>query len=134
MLEQGRGLGQLVFAETERVDDALVVGDEQGVAAPILRLIGAVALWILALGNFTFPAYILLPLALFGGVYLILFRRDCLRRLGLWRNLGIMFGVGILLIVPFYLPLLADLVGPSRPAYLPLRATSPQREAFYLRG
>ncbi len=81
-------------------------------------LTGAVALWVLALGNFTFPAYILLPLALFGGAYLLLFRRGCLLRPRLWRDLGIMFGVGVLLIAPFYLPLLGDLVGSSRPAYL----------------
>ncbi len=81
-------------------------------------LVGAVALWILALGNFTFPAFELLPLVLFGGGYLLLFRRDCWRRAKLLRDLVILFGVGVVLIVPFYLPLLADLIGPTPPAYV----------------
>ena len=43
-------------------------------------LVGAVAMWVLALGNFTFPAFALLPLVLFGSGYLLLFRRGLLRR------------------------------------------------------
>ncbi len=97
-------------------------------------LAGAAALLILALGNFTFPVFTLLPLVLFGGGYLALCRRLTsplsplsASREGDWsradwrvtlRYLAVMFGVGALLIVPFYLPLLADLASPARPAYL----------------
>jgi hypothetical protein len=81
-------------------------------------LVSALALWILALGNFTFPVFILLPLILFGGSYVLLFRRYYLLRMRLLRSLAIMFGVGVILILPFYLPLLADLTAPARPTYL----------------
>jgi hypothetical protein len=89
-------------------------------------LAGAAALLILALGNFTFPVFTLLPLVLFGGGYLALRRRPASSpqesprtdwRVAL-RYLVVMFGVGVLLIVPFYLLLLADLTAPARPAYL----------------
>lgn len=81
-------------------------------------LIGAAALLVMALGNFTFPAFALLPLVLFGGIYLLLFRRDRLFKRALLRNLAILFGIGGLLIAPFYIPLFNDLTSPNRPAYL----------------
>jgi hypothetical protein len=83
-------------------------------------LIGAVAMWVLALGNFTFPAFALLPLVLFGGGYLLLFRRGLLRRSPrtLLRDLAILIGGGALLMLPFYLPLLSELTSTNRPLYL----------------
>jgi hypothetical protein len=81
-------------------------------------LTGAAALLVMALGNFTFPAFALLPVVLFGGIYLLLFRRDRLFNRTLLRNLALLFGVGGLLIAPFYLPLFNDLTAPNRPAYL----------------
>lgn len=81
-------------------------------------LAGALACWLLALGNFTAPVYALLPIVLFGGLYLLFFQRDALSQLGVWRHLLILFGVAGLLIVPFYVPLLLEAASPNRPAYL----------------
>ncbi|MEP7286251.1 MAG: hypothetical protein ABI947_10840 [Chloroflexota bacterium] len=81
-------------------------------------LVGAVSILILALGNFTFPAFLLLPLVLFGGGYLLLFQRDRLLRRKTLRNLAVLFGGGVLLMVPFYIPLLSDIAATNRPSYL----------------
>jgi len=81
-------------------------------------ILGAVALLILALGNFTFPAFTLLPLVLFGGGYYLLFRRRHLLRRHTIRNLLIMFIGGALLTLPFYITLFNDLTASNRPAYL----------------
>ncbi|MBX3063090.1 MAG: hypothetical protein KF726_08945 [Anaerolineae bacterium] len=80
-------------------------------------LIGALALLIMALGNFTFPVFSLLPLLLFGGLYLLLFRRDLLS----WKMLrqtALMLLGGAILCIPFYIPLAADILAANRPAYL----------------
>ncbi len=81
-------------------------------------ILGAFALLILALGNFTFPAFTLLPLVLFGGGYYLLFRRSRLLRRDTIRNLIIMFAGGGLLMLPFYIPLFNDLTASNRPVYL----------------
>lgn len=86
-----------------------------GRAGPRSALLGAVALLILALGNFTFSAYAALPLALFGGGYILLARRF---RPAMLRDVLMMSGLGALLSLPFYAPLLAEALSPARPGYL----------------
>ncbi len=81
-------------------------------------LLGAAALWILALGNFTFPVFLLLPVILFGGIYVLIFRRQTVLRWQTLRYLAIMAGLAAVLILPFYVPLLSDLSASDRPAYL----------------
>ncbi|HVO42779.1 MAG TPA: hypothetical protein VMT34_09155 [Aggregatilineales bacterium] len=78
---------------------------------------GALALWILALGNFTFPVFVLLPIVLFGGGYWLIARDERLtRRVG--GQIVVMFGLSLLLILPFYLPTIVEAFSPVRPAYL----------------
>lgn len=83
-------------------------------------LVGALALWVLALGNFTFMVYGLLPLLLFGGVYALIrveYRRHVGTRHAL-RDLGLMLIGGAILSLPFYLPLIQEALSPDRPDYL----------------
>lgn len=84
---------------------------------PRVAVAGAVALLILALGNFTFAVFGLLPILLFGGLYLLLTDRARIRGVVL-RNLLLMLVGGVVLIAPFYLPLIAEALSPQRPAYL----------------
>jgi hypothetical protein len=129
-------IGGLVFMSFPAVQGHLSVGHVNPLsnyALPIVALylyrlisgrgslrgaiFGAVALLILALGNFTFPVFILLPLLLFGGGYALLARREWLR----WhavRLVAVMLGGGALLSLPFYLPLARELLAADRPAYL----------------
>src|SRR5258708_2262138 len=79
-------------------------------------LLGSLSILILALGNFTFPAFVLLPLILFGGIYALICRRRQLR--SALPYLLILFGVGALLMIPFYVPLFNEITSPQRPAYL----------------
>jgi hypothetical protein len=81
-------------------------------------LLGALALWILALSNFTFFVYALLPLVLFGGGYYLLTRRGQMLQRNTLRDFAVLFGVGLLLTLPFYLPLAAEINSPNRPSYL----------------
>src|SRR5262249_49101524 len=55
---------------------------------------------------------------LFGGVYLLVFRRRQVLRRSVLRDLAVLFGVGLLLMLPFYIPLAQELSSPNRPAYL----------------
>lgn len=83
-------------------------------------LAGALALWVLALGNFTFLVYGLLPFLLFGGGYALI--RSEYRRLlftgQVLRDLGLMLIGGAILSLPFYLPLIQEALSPDRPDYL----------------
>ncbi|MBX3080404.1 MAG: hypothetical protein KF716_02150, partial [Anaerolineae bacterium] len=83
-----------------------------------IALIGAIALLIMALGNFTYPVFALLPLLLFGGLYLLIVQRRQVWRWAIMRDVSIMLIGGAILSVPFYLPLLRDLTAPNRPVYL----------------
>src|SRR5262249_23296397 len=83
-----------------------------------IALLGAFSLLILALGNFTFPVFTILPLMLFGGGYLLLSHRQTLWSRFTFNQLVVMFGLGILAMLPFYLPLLSEVTSPNRPAYL----------------
>ena len=89
----------------------------EGKSGTRTAFLGAFSILILALGNFTFPVFVLLPLVLFGGLYILLFRRTGLSR-KLLRHLIVMFGLGAVLMLPFYLPLFMELTSPNRPAYL----------------
>ncbi|MCC7209981.1 MAG: hypothetical protein IT323_21945, partial [Anaerolineae bacterium] len=80
-------------------------------------LLGAAAILALGLSNFTFPVYGLLPLLLFGGGYVFVARRWALRPRAAGQ-IAWMLGGGFLLLVPFYLPLVAEALAPERPAYL----------------
>jgi len=83
-------------------------------------LIGALALWVLALGNFTGIVYGVMPLVLFGGAYGLfspVYRRT-LRQPKIAAALGGMFVGGALLILPFYAPLIGEALAPDTPAYL----------------
>ncbi|MBE2192710.1 MAG: hypothetical protein IAE83_00890 [Anaerolinea sp.] len=83
-------------------------------------LIGALSLWVLALGNFTFLVYGLLPLLLFGGVYVLLRSeyRHLLSTGHVLRDLGLMLIGGAILSLPFYLPLIQESLAADRPDYL----------------
>jgi len=84
-------------------------------------VLGAISLLILALGNFTFLVYSLLPILVFGAIYILCCNRYLLKRdafLPLLRNLVLMLGLGAVLILPFYLPLITESLSPDRPAYL----------------
>lgn len=83
-----------------------------------IAVLGAVALWIAALGNFTFPIFTLLPLILFGGGYWFIARRKQLFKRITLQYLILMFGGGLALSLPFYLPLLTELSASDRPVYL----------------
>ncbi len=130
-------LGGLIFMISPAMQGHLVIGQINPLAnyaLPIIvlclyrisvqrggvriALVGAVACWVLALGNFTAPVYALLPIVLFGSLYLLICQRNVLRREGVSRDLLILFGVAGLLIVPFYVPLLLETSGPDRPSYL----------------
>src|SRR5258708_1563650 len=90
----------------------------EGRGTPRIALVGALSLLILALGNFTFPVFTILPIVLFGGGYLLLFCRQSLRRRSTLIQLAAMFGLGAALMLPFYVPLLAEAVSSTPPAYL----------------
>ncbi len=79
-------------------------------------LLGAAAILILLLGNYTAGVYGLLPLVLFGGLYALRCRRMELRHA--LRPFALMFGLGALLLIPFYLPLAIESLSANRPAYL----------------
>ncbi len=83
-------------------------------------IIGALAGWAVLLGNYTGIVYLLLPLVLFGALYLLFTRRKQLLQVN-WRvirQLVIVFGGCALLSLPFYLPLLVDATNPAHSAYL----------------
>jgi hypothetical protein len=84
-------------------------------------IVGALALWILAIGNFTFPVFVLLPIVLFGGGYLLIFGRGAfLKQFSrpVLLQLMMMFGLSLILILPFYIPTIVEAFSPNRPAYL----------------
>lgn len=83
-------------------------------------VLGALAIWVLLISNYTSIVFLILPLVLFGGGYWLLRRRNDLRALG-WRlpwQLGIVFGGAALMTLPFYLPMIMEALDPSRAAYL----------------
>jgi hypothetical protein len=85
-----------------------------------LAILGAVALWILVLGNYTAAVFQAFPVILFGGGYLLLIRHKRLveERFRSLKQMLMMFGLAAALIVPFYLPLLAEAIDPNRSGYL----------------
>jgi hypothetical protein len=95
----------------------LRIVDERGRWKAVL--FGAVSLLVLALGNFTFLAYIALPLSIivFIGTN-IKFIREKQITWQILARLAAMFLLGAVLILPFYLPLAGDLLSVDRPAYL----------------
>lgn len=97
-----------------------------GTSTRRMAVIGGIALWVMALGNFTFPAFALLPLLLWAAGYVtwrITWRRvrgrvaDALPRASVTHALIMLF-VGGGLSLPFYTPLAAEILAPNRPAYL----------------
>jgi hypothetical protein len=85
-----------------------------------LAILGAVALWILVLGNYTGAVFQAFPVILFGGGYLVLARRKqwVEERFRSFKQMLLMFGLAAALIAPFYLPLLVEAADPNRPMYL----------------
>lgn len=85
-----------------------------------LIMLGAVALWIMALSNYTGAVFQILPVVLFGGGYLVWMRRAQLveERFRTIRQMLWIFGLAAVLILPFYLPLLVEAADPNRPGYL----------------
>lgn len=87
-----------------------------------IALLGAVAFWVLLLSNYTGLFALIIPLIVFGGGYVLVFK---LRNLfnDQWRGikqLAMVFGGGALLSIPFYAPLAADAFNPVQSAYLKL--------------
>jgi hypothetical protein len=108
-----------------------------------VALLGAVALWVLKLGNYVALVYAVLPLVIFGGLYVLLVvLSDSLRsgkvgsaRRAEWqltpravRDLLIMGGVAVILILPFYIPLIREALDPNRAGYL-LISGNPENSA-----
>jgi len=85
-----------------------------------LVILGAAALWMLVLGNYTGAVFQVFPVVLFGGGYLLLSRRKQLieERFRSLKQLLMMFGLAVALIAPFYLPLLAEAADRNRTGYL----------------
>jgi hypothetical protein len=81
-------------------------------------LLGALMLWITALGNGVQMVFTLFPVSLFMLGYFLLMERARLLRGYVVRNLAILFGVGLLLLMPFYLPLFIQLTGKNKTADL----------------
>jgi hypothetical protein len=80
---------------------------------------GAISLLVLMLGNFTAPAYVLLPLliTMLIGTNIKFIRHRQIN----WQIIeqyALMFGLGAILILPFYLPLAADFLSTAKPVYL----------------
>ena len=80
---------------------------------------GAAMFAILLLGNYTAPIFIILPLVLFGGAYLLLTRRKVLLKRKTLRELAIVFGLGLILIAPFYVPVIREALTMSSAVYAP---------------
>ena len=83
-----------------------------------IALVGAMSLLVMVLGSFTSLIFALLPLLLFGGVYLLVARRREVWRWLVLRDLVVILVGGAILSLPFYLPLLRDLATANRPTYL----------------
>ena len=81
-------------------------------------LLGALAILVLGLANFTSAVYALLPLLLFGGLYLLVTQPRRTLRWSVARPLVLILGGGFLLLLPFYLPLAQEALTAQRPTYL----------------